>query len=280
MSRGNTEAKVRSVIDLGDEEDIRRALLTATAQTPKPEGERGGGDDNTSLSSLTATITNYGAGSMGISRSSSLSSLNFGGSKEDGVRQTPPSVETLEWYIPCHDTSTSIVQTVDQEVKRLQCLRSYLPMEQSPAMHRLTSIAASTFGNCPISAITLIDLSHSALKGMHGLPLDTPATPRRLTFCSHTVISTLDCLVVLDTHKDARFKNHTFVTGTSFLASKECLLFMDFNSSLHFFCFLYQRTTLFAFLRRCTSDLARGVPTWHGLCHGYESTRERLPRAA
>lgn len=89
-------------------------------------------------------------------------------------------------------------------VERLGLLDT-LPEER---FDRFTRLASSIF-NCHFSTIALIDAKRQWFKS--SVNLDMSETERELSFCAHT-IAQRDVLVISDTHKDIRFKNHPFVT--------------------------------------------------------------------
>ena len=120
----------------------------------------------------------------------------------------------LDWVLTNFDPATARVQTLDEELKRLQVLKSYmiLDSEREAKFERLTGLAAR-FLRAPIALVSLVDLGRQWFMSNKGLG-DIRETPRgNLAFCSHVVISTEDLFIVPDATKDPRFRENPFVTG-------------------------------------------------------------------
>ena len=119
----------------------------------------------------------------------------------------------LDWMLSNFDEDTSRVQTLDEELKRLQVLKSYLILdsEREANFERLTGLAARIF-KVPIALVSLIDIGRQWFMSNKGLG-DVRETPRSTAFCAHAVISKEDLLIVPDATKDYRFQNNPLVTG-------------------------------------------------------------------
>jgi hypothetical protein len=120
---------------------------------------------------------------------------------------------TLDWVISNLDKETSVEQRLDEELTRLQVLRSYLIMdsERESNFERLTALAGRMF-DVPIALISLVDLGRQWFMSNRGLG-DVRETPRKLAFCAHAILSTQDLLIVPDATKDPRFYDSPLVTG-------------------------------------------------------------------
>jgi GAF domain-containing protein len=73
-----------------------------------------------------------------------------------------------------------------------------------------TIVLASKLLNTPISSINLIGENEQWIKARIGF--DIKETPRKLSFCTHTIKSGR-CMIVNDTFKDDRFSSHPDVLG-------------------------------------------------------------------
>ncbi|HWQ15998.1 MAG TPA: GAF domain-containing sensor histidine kinase, partial [Roseiflexaceae bacterium] len=97
------------------------------------------------------------------------------------------------------------------EPERLAALRA-LELLDTPAeerFDRLTRLARRLF-DAPIALVTLVDADRQWFKSRQGL--DTPETPRRVSFCAHAVAAGQP-LVVSDALQDPRFAANPHVTG-------------------------------------------------------------------
>jgi hypothetical protein len=119
----------------------------------------------------------------------------------------------MDWVLENYDAATTHRQTMENELRRLLVLKSFLALdiERHEAFERITALAQEHF-HCPINLIGLMDLGRQWLVSTTGLG-DAKETPRKLTFCAHTIQSTLDCLVIPDTTKDFRFRDSIMVTS-------------------------------------------------------------------
>jgi len=118
-----------------------------------------------------------------------------------------------DWVLTNYNTAISETQTLEEELKRLQVLKSYLILdsEREASFERLTGLAARMF-HVPIALVSLVDLGRQWFMSNRGLG-DTRETPRKFAFCAHTIISKEDLLIVKDASKDPRFKENPLVTG-------------------------------------------------------------------
>jgi hypothetical protein len=119
----------------------------------------------------------------------------------------------LDWMLSNFDEETSRMQTLDEELNRLQVLKSYLILdsEREANFERLTGLAARIF-QVPIALVSLVDLGRQWFMSNKGLG-DVRETPRKFAFCAHAIISKEDLLIVPDATKDPRFSENPLVTG-------------------------------------------------------------------
>eukprot|EP00934_Nitzschia_sp_Nitz4_P002477 Nitzschia sp. Nitz4//scaffold165_size50357//46879//49788//NITZ4_007027-RA/size50357-processed-gene-0.54-mRNA-1//1//CDS//3329538150//2467//frame0 len=125
----------------------------------------------------------------------------------------PALDEKLDWVLENYDESTTNPQTLEDELRRLMVLKSYLVLdnEKTESFERVTGLASRIF-HCPIALVSLIDLGRQWFLSNRGLG-DTRETGRKLAFCAHAIMSKDDMLIVPDATEDFRFKDNPFVTG-------------------------------------------------------------------
>lgn len=125
--------------------------------------------------------------------------------------------EDMDWVLTNYDTETTEIQTMDDEVKRLQILKNYLILDsdREEVFEKITSNAALMF-NVPIVLISLVDLGRQWFMSNHGLG-NTRETPRRYSFCAHVILNTKNIIVVTDATKDVRFMDNALVTGPPYI---------------------------------------------------------------
>ena len=123
------------------------------------------------------------------------------------IDDLPPEVdmkevdEKLDWVLENYDQATTEKQSLHQELRRLLVLKSYLVLdtERKEAFEHVTELASKRF-HCDIALISLVDLGRQWFLSNRGL--GAHETPRKLSFCAHTIQSKEDCLVVPDATKD------------------------------------------------------------------------------
>eukprot|EP00550_Attheya_septentrionalis_P005297 CAMPEP_0198289726 /NCGR_PEP_ID=MMETSP1449-20131203/7816_1 /TAXON_ID=420275 /ORGANISM="Attheya septentrionalis, Strain CCMP2084" /LENGTH=885 /DNA_ID=CAMNT_0043988103 /DNA_START=300 /DNA_END=2954 /DNA_ORIENTATION=- len=137
---------------------------------------------------------------------------------EGALRQPYASVgdsacNMFDWHIDNLAMETSYGQTLEEEMTRLQVLKSYLILDAPPedTFERMTGLASRMF-DVPISLVSLIDLGRQWFMSNRGLG-DTRETPRDQAFCAHAILSTQDLLIVNDAVKDSRFMFNPLVTS-------------------------------------------------------------------
>jgi len=104
----------------------------------------------------------------------------------------------------------------DQEEARLASLMGFeiVDDETDPVLDGIAELAALAL-KAPIAIITLVDKERVVFKSSYGIPLTT--TPRDISLCSFSILSSEDPFVVPDTHADPRFAKNPFVTGKPFV---------------------------------------------------------------
>ena len=121
--------------------------------------------------------------------------------------------ENLDWVLPEMDTETTEVQSMKEELHRLQILKSYLILDadREEAFERITGICSRVF-QVPIALVSLVDLGRQWFMSNRGLG-DVRETPRKHAFCAHAILSKGHSLIVPDATLDFRFRNNPLVTG-------------------------------------------------------------------
>jgi hypothetical protein len=125
--------------------------------------------------------------------------------------------ENLDWVLTNYDQKNSEPQSLEEELNRLQALRSYLLLdsEREEQFERLTALA-SRIMDVPIALVSLVDLGRQWFMSNRGLG-DIRETPRSSAFCSHAIISKDEVLIIKDAKKDPRFVKNPLVTGPPFV---------------------------------------------------------------
>mmetsp|Transcript_3155 Transcript_3155/g.7199 ORF Transcript_3155/g.7199 Transcript_3155/m.7199 type:complete len:889 (-) Transcript_3155:1880-4546(-) len=125
--------------------------------------------------------------------------------------------EDLDWVLTNYDEKNSEPQSLEEELKRLQTLRSYLVLdaERETQFERLTALASRVL-DVPIALVSLVDLGRQWFMSNRGLG-DCRETPRSQAFCSHAIQTNDDILIIKDAQQDPRFKNNPLVTGPPYI---------------------------------------------------------------
>jgi hypothetical protein len=100
--------------------------------------------------------------------------------------------DMLEWILPICDPETTEAQSINEELKRLQVLKSYLILDskREEAFERITALTARIF-DVPIAIVSLVDLGRHWFMSSFGL--EATEAPRRFGFCCRK--SRMSCLV-------------------------------------------------------------------------------------
>eukprot|EP00536_Pseudo-nitzschia_multiseries_P001647 jgi/Psemu1/181594/e_gw1.21.175.1 len=125
--------------------------------------------------------------------------------------------QNLDWVLTNYDQKNSEPQSLEEELKRLQALRSYLLLdsEREEQFERLTALASRVM-DVPIALVSLVDLGRQWFMSNRGLG-DVRETPRSAAFCSHAILSKDEVLIIKDAKKDPRFVKNPLVTGPPFI---------------------------------------------------------------
>jgi len=125
--------------------------------------------------------------------------------------------ENLDWVLTNYDLKNSEPQSLEEELNRLQALRSYLLLdsEREEQFERLTALASRVM-DVPIALVSLVDLGRQWFMSNRGLG-DVRETPRSSAFCSHAILSKNEVLIIKDAKEDPRFVRNPLVTGPPFI---------------------------------------------------------------
>lgn len=98
------------------------------------------------------------------------------------------------------------------EAVRLAVLKEYrvLDTPQESDFDDLVHLAAQIC-QVPISLVSLVDRDRQWFKGRYGLEL--AETPRRISFCAHSILRAPEPTVIPDASRDPRFADNELVTG-------------------------------------------------------------------
>jgi EAL domain-containing protein (putative c-di-GMP-specific phosphodiesterase class I)/GGDEF domain-containing protein len=99
------------------------------------------------------------------------------------------------------------------DLARLQDLRSYgvLDTDADPNFDDISELARRV-ADTEIGIVSLVDENRQWFKSCVGAPLGQQETPRRISFCGHTILQR-DPLIINDALKDSRFHDNPLVTG-------------------------------------------------------------------
>ena len=105
----------------------------------------------------------------------------------------------------------SLVTLLDDEVGRIAALNRYniLDTGHEERFDRITKVVEMAL-NCPITAISLVDVERQWFKSQRGL--DVNETPRDMAFCAHTIQDSKP-MIVENARKDPRFSDNPLVLG-------------------------------------------------------------------
>src|SRR6476619_699174 len=98
------------------------------------------------------------------------------------------------------------------EKSRLEVLRKYQVLDTPPEQEfdDLVQLAAYIC-HAPISLVSLVDADRQWFKGRFGLKIEE--TPRRISFCAHSILQPYHVSEVPDATKDPRFADNELVSG-------------------------------------------------------------------
>jgi len=103
--------------------------------------------------------------------------------------------------------------TPHDDSARLEELRSYgvLDTDADPYFDDISELARRLAAT-EIGSVTLVDEHRQWFKSCVGVPLGQQETPRRVSFCGHTILQR-DPLIINDARQDARFHDNPLVIG-------------------------------------------------------------------
>lgn len=129
------------------------------------------------------------------------------------IPENEPLDPSLDWVLENFNKDTAEKQTLDEEMKRLLVLKSYLLLdsERRESFERITGLASRLF-KCPMALISLVDLGRQWFLSNRGLG-DVRETDRKSAFCAHAIWDTSKLFIVPDATKDDRFMNNPLVLG-------------------------------------------------------------------
>jgi CheY-like chemotaxis protein/signal transduction histidine kinase len=196
--------RARSVVDYDTEESLRRALLSVDLLDDAISDGSGSGDDGE---------TPGGAMSGGGHHDSLRSSMKLDGFDPNEDVMALPGACDLDWVLHDADPETSEVQSVEQELRRLQVLKTYLVLdsERDKCFERYTDLSSRLF-ECPVSMISLIDIGRAWVLANVGVDERIREGPRKLAFCAHTILSSTGVMVINDSLQDPRFCTSPYAT--------------------------------------------------------------------
>jgi CheY-like chemotaxis protein len=170
-------------------------------------------DNDSSKASLTKELSRHLSSSCSVNRIGA----DDNSGKHNANWNDLDLTKGLDWVLTNYDIKTSEAQSLDEELERLQVLRSYLILdsERELPFERLTALA-SRIMDVPIALVSLVDLGRQWFMSNRGLG-ECRETPRDQAFCAHTIVTTEDLLVVPNTTEDPRFANNPFVTGPPYI---------------------------------------------------------------
>eukprot|EP00980_Cylindrotheca_fusiformis_P000966 scaffold265_cov131-Cylindrotheca_fusiformis.AAC.1 len=132
--------------------------------------------------------------------------------------KTASDPSEYDWVLENYDKNTTEPQCLEDEMKRLLVLKSYLILdaEREEVFDTITGLT-SRLMNCSISLVSLIDMGRQWFMSNQGLDV-IRETPRKIAFCAHAIMSTEDIFIVKDASTDFRFKDNAAVTGPPHVA--------------------------------------------------------------
>jgi hypothetical protein len=95
----------------------------------------------------------------------------------------------FDWVLPTFDVETTTPQSLHDELKRLQVLKTYLVLDskREEAFERITQLASRIF-DVPLSMVSLVDLGRQFFMSNHGFKNfgleEVRDLPRKFSFCS------------------------------------------------------------------------------------------------
>ena len=127
------------------------------------------------------------------------------------MTQFPGVRNGASWWCRRTPVDQTCFRFIRNEIRRLEALRdlNVFGSPAEPQFDALCQTAQAMFG-VPIALISVIGDREQRFKGRCGL--DTPSTPREVSFCTYTILSDA-VMVVEDATRDERFAANRLVTG-------------------------------------------------------------------
>ncbi|KAL3943069.1 MAG: hypothetical protein SGBAC_002846 [Bacillariaceae sp.] len=189
----NKNRENRTVADFNSPDDLMQALSSMDVK-------QSGDDDYVNFANPAHRVVPHDAASL-------RNTLNTADAED------APLDPKLDWVLDGYNKKTAEAQTLDEELKRLLVLKSYLLLdsERQESFERITAIASRLF-KCPMALISLVDLGRQWFLSNRGLG-DCRETDRKSAFCAHAIWDSNRLFIVRDATKDIRFKDNPLVTG-------------------------------------------------------------------
>ena len=134
----------------------------------------------------------------------------------DGPHPNTEAIDTEkpDRNLPSFDFETGEVQSMKQELHRLQVLKSYLILDSEPdeSFDRITALGSRMF-NVPMCVICMVDLGRVWLVSNRGMGDCRECQRSPNVFCTHLIKEKDKFLFVPDATKDSRFQDNPMVTG-------------------------------------------------------------------
>jgi len=220
----SAEQPLRSAKDFESEEALRQALtnmnspsygsslFSVTAPDQDDQQENIGSNNSMNIPSNSAD-DNIGSNEGFSGKGHDCNSNNNSESGSDDIENPSKLNDNWDWVINNLDPETTEPQSINQELRRLKVLMSYMVLdsEREESFDRLTKMAARVF-NVEIALVSLVDLGRQWFMSNHGFG-DIRQTSRKNAFCAHAIQEKDEVFVVPDALKDPRFRDSPFVLG-------------------------------------------------------------------
>ena len=120
-------------------------------------------------------------------------------------------VYELDWLLTDVDNETSSVQSLHEELRRLQVLKKYQLVDaaKDTNIDKITTMAARIF-NVPMAGVSVIDLGMLCCFSTYGFDRDIQV-PRKKGICSHTILSKTSTMILPNASLDPRFADAPIV---------------------------------------------------------------------
>jgi hypothetical protein len=209
----------RSVNDYDSVKELERALKDMSFTSP-PAGNQYVSFGPSAMNGSIREILNNRSKDQNYTTESVYSSCTTATSSTTSENKQQPSEKLdthQDWVLENFDPETTEPQTLEDELKRLLVLKSYLLLdeERKRSFERITGLAGKMM-KCPIALIGLMDLGRQWFLSTRGMGEATEAS-RKNTFCSHAIMGKENIMVVNDATKDPRFMNNPNVLGPPYV---------------------------------------------------------------